>query len=109
MRRCLNTVRYSAENNYGLNPDRLVVGTRAAPCPSPAPLLTARLAEASVGRQTPRTKPLIQGRSHAGWESKPYTMLRLVLREAPPVIGELRVGVWGKEAKFKPQQQAPTP
>ena len=62
-----------------------------------------------MGRQTPRTKPLIQGRSHAGWESKPYTMQRVVLREAQPVIGELRVGVWGKEAKFKPQQQAPTP
>lgn len=30
VRRCLNSVRYSAENNYGLNPDRLVVGTLAS-------------------------------------------------------------------------------
>jgi ribosomal protein L22 len=105
VRRCLNTVRYSAENNYGLNPDRLVVSTSCfhgffyllMPC----------AAEASVGRQTPRVKPLPQGRGHSGWETKPFSQLRIVLREMPQVPGEIRLGKWGKEAKFKTQQTSP--
>ncbi len=59
VRRCLDTVRYSAENNYNLNVDRLVVSTPS--CPACLPALSCvpgadALRSGGVGRAAERAE-----------------------------------------------------